>query len=844
MLKVSLRNLLVNKLRLFLTVAAVTVGVAFVSGTYVLSDTMVKAFDELYTGLSSGTDVVVKSEAAFEADVTTNGGAVRPLDDEMVATVADVPGVEVAQGGVFGFAVIIDKDGEAIQPGGAPTFGTSVGGDERLMGEATFRQGRAPSGADEMAIDARTAEHAGFVLGDRVDVVFEEGRGTFTLVGIVGFGETDSLLGATLSGFDLPTAQAVLGKEGVVDEIDVMAEEGVSARELRTRIDEVLPDGVEALTGEQVAADGTAAVRDAMGIFTTVLLVFAGVALLVGSFVIWNTFNVLVAQRRREVALLRAVGATRRQVLTGVLLEAGCIGLVSGGIGLGVGVGLAVGIRTLLKVVGLEMPTTSPAVETRTVLVGMAVGLVVTVLAATLPAWSATRVSPMEALRDVVPAPAAAARLRHAAGWTVTSVGVAALVACAVVGNQRWGTVFASLTAFAGLLFVGPSLARGMARVADRGRRGSTWRMAARNIGRNSRRAAATAMALTIGLTVVSAVAVTASSLKDSVTEAVSGGNRSDLILEPVGVGLGVSPAVADLLRARDDVADVVELRETGAQVDGRSQLVTALSTDGLDNVIDLGIETGDLDALVPGTILIGTRQAEDLRVGVGDTVVVTFAETGDTTMRVAGTFSKGSLINASYVMTLPDFAANVTSKLDGAILMTNAPGVDPVDAKATIEAALADYPNVSVNDPADITAKARASVDQLLGIVTALLLLAVVVAILGIVNTLVLSVVQRTRELGLLRAVGATRRQVRAVIRRESVLMSLLGATTGVGLGALAGIALSRALADEGITTVTVPTVTLAIYLVVAVAVGLLAAIGPARRASRVDVLKAVTTE
>jgi putative ABC transport system permease protein len=566
--------------------------------------------------------------------------------------------------------------------------------------------------------------------------------------------------------------------------------------------------------------------------------------LLVGSFVIWNTFNVLVAQRRREVALLRAVGATRRQVLTGVLLEAGCIGLVSGGIGLGAGIGLAVGIRTLLTFIGIEMPTTSPAIETRTVLVALSVGLFVTVLAAILPAWSATRVSPMEALRDVVPTVGGSARLRHAAGWALTAAGAGALVVCAVVGNQRWGTVFASLAAFAGLLFVGPSLARGMARLADRGRRGGGWRMAARNIGCNSRRAAATAMALTIGLTVVSAVAVTASSLKDSVTEAVSGGNRSDLILEPMGAGLGISPAVADLLRARDDVAEVVEFRETGAQVDGHDALVTGLDAAGLDEVIDLGIETGSLEGLRQGSILVSTDGADELGVRVGDTVTVAFAETGETTMEVAGTFSKGSLINASYVMTLPDYAANVTSTLDAAIFVNNTPGMDPDDAKAAIVAAVADYPNVEVNDPAEITADARASVDQLLGIVTALLLLAVVVAILGIVNTLVLSVVQRTRELGLLRAVGGTRRQVRAVIRRESVLMSLLGALSGVGLGTLAGVALSRALADEGITTITVPVLTLAIYLLVAVAVGLLAALGPARRASRVDVLKAITTE
>ena len=288
----------------------------------------------------------------------------------------------------------------------------------------------------------------------------------------------------------------------------------------------------------------------------------------------------------------------------------------------------------------------------------------------------------------------------------------------------------------------------------------------------------------------------------------------------------------------------MVELRESAAQVNGRDSLVTAMDTDGLDRVIDLGVESGNLDDLGPGSVLVGTTAADDLGVGVGDTVTVTFPETGETTMRVAGTFSKGSLINASYVMTIPDFAANVTSKLDGAILMTHAAGADPAEAKGEIEAALADYPNVTVNDPADITKKAQDSVNQLLGIVTAMLLLAVVVAILGIVNTLVLSVVERSRELALLRAVGGTRRQVRTVVRRESVLMALLGAVTGIALGTVSGIALSRALVDEGITTLEVPVVTLAVYLVIAGAVGVLAAVGPARRASRVDVLKAISAE
>jgi putative ABC transport system permease protein len=690
-LKVSLRNLLVNKLRLFLTITAVTVGVTFVSGTFVLSDTMVKAFGELYGGLTSGTDVVVKAKAAYEADIATTGGQVRPLDDTMVATVAEVPGVAVAEGSVFGYALVLDVNGDPVQPGGAPTLGTSLPDDRRLAGAATFREGDMPSGMQEMALDARTVEQAGYRIGDRVDVVLADGRRTFRLVAIVGFGENDSLLGATMAAFDLPTAQTVLGKAGVVDEVDVLAEEDVSATELRDRVAEVLPGGVEALTGDQVAADGTDAVRDSMGIFTTIMLVFAGVSVLVGSFVIWNTFNVLVAQRRREVALLRAVGATRRQVLKGVLIEAALIGLVAGGLGLVLGVGLAAGIRSLLELIGVEIPTTAPALEPRTVLAALSVGLLVTMVAAMAPAWAATRVAPMEALRNVVPAGGGVGRTRRVAGWVVTAAGLVWLAACAVAGDQRWGTVLATLTTFVGLVVAGPTLARGMARLADHGSRGSGWRMAARNIARSPRRAAASALALTIGLTVVAAVTVTASSLKDSVSEAVTGGNRSDLILEPAGAGIGISPSIAGLLRQRDDVADVVELRETAAQVEGRSTLVTALGTTGLDRVIDLGIESGSVDDLARGSMLVSTAAADELGLGVGDTATVTFPETGETSLEVVGTFSKGSLINASYVMTLPDLSANVTAPLDGAILLNSTPGSDPGRATAAIEAALAD---------------------------------------------------------------------------------------------------------------------------------------------------------
>lgn len=840
MVKHSLRTLLAHRLRLFLTVTAVTVGVAFVAGTFVLSDTMGKAFDELYSGLTKGTDVAVRAKASY-SDITTQG-QVRPLDDSLVETVRRVPGVAVAEGSVTGFALVLDKAGEPIQPGGAPTLGASTNADPRLQGDFTYRSGRAPHGAGEVALDAGSAAKGGYRVGDRVRVVFQSSTRDFTVTGITGFGETDSLAGATLASFDLTTAQEVLDKPGKVDQVAAAAAGGMDADDLRTKVADALPAGTEALTGRELADEGSTAVRDGLKLFTNILLVFAAVSLLVGSFVIWNTFNVLVAQRRREVALLRAVGATRRQVLGGIVLEALVIGLVSAGLGLAAGVGLASGIRSLLSLVGIDLPTTSAAVEPRSVIASVIVGVVVTVAAAVAPALSATRVAPVEALRDALPTGTGIGRRRTIVGAALLVLGLAGLVVCAVVGGQPIATGVSTVVAFAGLVVAGPLLARGVARVADRGRPGGGWKMASRNVARSPQRAAATALALTIGLTVVSAVAVTASSTKASLGDIVNAGNRADLILKAAGQGSGVSPAVAEVLRGLDEVDSVVEMRYSGVRVQGSPTFVAGLQTTNLDEVADLGVRDGHIGDFRSGTMLLGTKQADALGLEPGDTVTVTFPETGDVALTVAATFERDAIIGSGYVVSLEDYAANVTSTLDQAVLVTAADGATSV--KGAVRKALADYPNVVVSDPAELTKSAQADIDKMLGLVTALLLLAVVVAILGIVNTLVLSVVERTRELGLMRAVGATRAQVRGVVRRESVLMSLLGAVAGVTLGTVAGVALSRSLEDSGVSTVRVPAVTLAAYMLVAAVVGVLAAIGPARRASKVDVLRAITVE
>lgn len=842
MLKHSLRSLLAHKLRLLLTVAAVTVGVAFVSGSFVLSDTMSKAFDQLYDGLTQGTDVAVRAEASYN-DITTQGQQ-RPLDDRLVDRVAAVPGVAAAEGSLTGFALILDKDGEPIQPGGAPTLGSGTHTDPRLAGGFSYRAGRAPHGPHEVAIDAATAAKAGYHVGDTARIVFQHGTGSFTVSGIVGFGETDSLAGATMASFETPVAQKLLDKAGKVDQIDVAAADGVSPEELRDRVADALPAGTEALTGREVADEGSAAIRDGLGIFTAILLGFAAVSLLVGSFVIWNTFNVLVAQRRREVALLRAVGATTRQVLGGIVLEATVIGLVSAVLGLLGGVGLATGIRSLLAAVGIEVPSTAAAVEPRTVVAALAVGVVVTVVSALVPALGATRVAPVEALREATPTTSRVGSRRTVAGWSLLALGFAGLAAATVLGNQPVLTALCTLAAFSGLVTAGPLLARVVARLADRGRRGGGWRLAARNVARSPQRAAATALALTIGLTVVSAVAVTAASTNASLSDIVNEGNRADLVLKAAGQGAGIPPEAATILRKRDDVGTVLEARYSGARVQDTSTFVAGMQVEGLEDVADLGVRDGDVADFGEGTMLLGTEQADALGIGPGDQVPVTFPETGKVTLTVAATFTHDAIVGSAYVVSLADFAANVTSELDAAILVRAAAGADPAAVKAGVKKALADYPNVTVSDPDELTANLRDQIDQMLGLVTALLLLAVVVAVLGIVNTLVLSVVERTRELGLMRAVGATRRQVRGAVRRESVLMSLLGAVTGIGLGTVAGMALSRSLVSSGITSLSVPVTTLVVYLVVAALVGVLAAIGPARRASKVDVLRAITVE
>src|SRR3954449_1016888 len=833
MRKVILKGLLARKLRLALTAISISLGVAFVTGTFVLGDTMTATFDQLYEGLTKGTDVTVRGESAFTD--TSPLGATKPFDAAVLDRVEAVDGVRAAAGSVTGYALILDKAGEPVQPGGAPTLGASYTTDRGLAGGFTLRSGSAPEGPREVVLDAATAGKHGFAPGDPVTILFPDGPREFTVVGIAGFGDADNLAGATIATFDLPTAQQVLGKAGLYDTVAVAGEQGVSPEELRGRIAAALPQGLEAVTSAEVVAESSAAVADALGFFTTGLLGFAAISLLVGALIIWNTFSILVAQRTRELALLRAVGASRRQVRFSVVAEAFVIGLVSAALGLGLGLGVAAGLRAVLGAVGIEVPTTTLQVEPRTVVAALLVGVVVTVLAALLPARQATKVAPVAALRAVDAPAKPVGRVRVLLGAGLTLLGAAGL-GWAIADEGQLGVAgVAMLLTLAGVLVLAPVLAVAVTRLvgAPLARLGTTATLARRNALRNPRRTASTATALMIGLALVSTVTVVASSMKASVAGVIADSSRADFILKAASqASPGLPPQLAEDLRGVDGVDTVSEMRFGPAQVDGRTTFVAAIDPKTVDAAANLEVSSGSTAALDDRSVLVSDKVAEAQGWSVGDPVQITYAQTGVQRFTVAGTFGNTTLIGSDYVVDLATHVANTGSSLDVAVLVVAADGADLEQVRAGMETVVDAYPIAQPDDAASFTESQGKTIDQLLAIVTMLLALAVIIALLGIVNTLALSVFERTRELGLLRAVGMTRRQVRAVVRWESVIVAVLGALLGAVLGLAFGAALTRGLAGEGLTVLAIPGGRLGLYVLAAAVAGVLAAIGPARRA------------
>jgi putative ABC transport system permease protein len=843
-LRAALRSVLARKVRLILTGLSILLGVGFMAGTYVLTDTMTRAFNDLVdTGITS-IDVLVRSSNAFTAQSSSLEER-EPMPDSVLGAVEQVPGVARAVGDVLGYAQIVDPaTGKVIGTLGPPTAASAW---NDLNGFTLKPGGSPPSGIDQVVIDAATAKNHDIHVGDRVKILFEGPPGEFEVVGLAGYGESDSLFGATWALFDLPTAQYVLGREGELDSVSLVAQEGVSGVELQRRIAQVLPTGVEAVTAATVASEAQDQIATGLGFLRTAFLVFAFVALFVGAFIIFNTFAIIVAQRTRELALFRALGASGRQVMTSVVVEAVIIGVASSLLGVLAGIGIAVLLKGVLSAVGFDIPAAGTVILARTIIVSVVVGTIVTVVAAVVPARRASRVAPIEALREAQDRTGRSLRFRLVSGGIVLALGLVPLLyglfgtpsnALQLVGL---GVAFT----FIGVAMLTPLIARPVAAALGLPIRhtGVPGKLGRENSMRNPRRTAATASALMIGLGLVVFVAVFGASAKASVKATLDRTLKADFILTSPTFS-GFSTSAADAMRAVSGVETVSELRQAEVKIKGSTSFATGLDPSTLPSVSEIGVVSGSIaDLAQPDTIAVFEDRAKDNGWSVGDTVRVEFPATGNVDLRITGIYSENGLIG-DYAVSLDTFGVNVAQNLDVFVFVKTRAGADVGVVQSGLEDALKPFPNIDVQDQAAFRDKYATFLNQVLNLITALLLFAVIIALFGVMNTLYLSIYERTRELGLLRAVGLTRRQTRAMVRWEAVIISVMGALFGVVIGIAFGWALQRALAPQGFERLGIPGGQLVVYVVLATVLGVLFAIFPARRAARLNVLEAIAYE
>jgi putative ABC transport system permease protein len=837
MWNVTIKGLLAHKLRLGLTALAIVLGVTFISGTFVLTDTLHNTFSELFGNIYSKIDFQVRGVA----QLGSGGNAVRnELPESLLSTIRGVPGVAVADGQVTGYAQYIGHDGKAIQTGGAPTLAISFNTDQRLS-VLHLIAGGPPTTPSEVVMDAGTAQKYDFSVGQQVRILTAGPTQTFTISGIAEFGTANNLAGATLAAFTLPTAQAIALETGKLDDINVVTAPGADKSAVRQAIAKVLPPGVEVVTGQTVVNESTNSVNQALSFFSTALLVFAFISLFVGGFTIFNTFSIIVGQRTRELALLRIVGANRRQVFRSVLGEAAITGLVSSVIGLGLGVLAAVGLQALLRGFGITLPPGSLVFEARTAVVGLLVGVGVTVVAALGPARGAVRIPPIAALDDRQSGPTASLRRRFIGGTALALAGAVMLA----IGLAKPAIQLVGLGAVA--IFVGtatllPALARPLSSVIGRPLArllGEPGKLGRENSMRSPRRTAQTASALMVGLALVAAMSVFGASLSRSATSSADQAINADLIVTPSGSGQ-LSNSAVSLASHVPGVTATTTFYNGQFEFQNTLSQLAAISTDNLASTVILRMTSGTSAALAQGEMLIDSNTAKNKHLAVGDTVPARFALTGPTTLRIGGIFQTNALIG-SYVVSSVFFLSHYPAQPPGGLLLrTN--GSTTVDNAVTN--AVAPFPNIKVQTKAQFEQAQVSSVNQLLGLVYALLALAVLIALIGIVNTLMLSVFERTREIGLLRAVGMRRRQVRTMIRSEAVILAVFGAIIGIVIGTGMGVALVSSLKNQGITDTVVPVSNLVVFLIIAAVLGLIAATWPARRAAKLDVLAAIAAE
>ncbi len=852
MLKTTIKGIYAHKLRLVLTALSVMIGVAFIAGTYIFTDTIDRTFADLFENVYAGQDVIVQSETEYSSGYESPP----PFDESIIQTVRAVPGVAAAEGSVEGFAVIYDKDGDAIVPMGPPTLGGSWVDDERFAGNAEMREGRGPETPGEVVIDAATAAGNDFHAGDQVTIQTAVGVDEYSLVGIVGFGETDNLAGATYAAFVMSEAQELFHLEGKLSVIAAIGDEGVTPDMLRDRVAAALPEGIEAVTGADQSAETTEQLSEALGFLRTALLIFALVAVFVASFIIQNTFRIIVRQRQRELALMRAVGATGSQVVMMVVFEAALVGLVASVIGIALGFLIAIGLTAVMGAIGIDMPSTAAPLASRTILVSLAVGVLVTVGAAVLPAIRASRIPPVAALQDTDVRLRMSPRKRVIAGLVSLLIG-GTLIVLGLFARAQFGPLnelalvgLGALVVFVAVSMLSSTVVRPIASVlglplkkVDR----VTGALAVDNSIRKPRRTATTASALMIGLALVAFFFVLGDSIKASTGAAIERGLRADYVVSVDNFAGGFSTELGDTLRATPEIGAVTALRYGYFGRDGADGFLMALDAETADETIFLDIQAGSLEALAAGGVFVHESVADEESWSVGDRIPMVFSATGLQQIEIVGIYGEQNVVQAPFLLGMDCYRENYlggSSDTDFVLAIKAADGVSPDAARAAVEAAAADYPNVTVRDQAEYRESQEEQVNTMLVMFNALLLLAVIIALVGIANTLRLSIFERTREIGLLRAVGMTRWQVRRMVLWESIIVAVIGALLGIVVGLVFGAAVTAALSGEGITELSVPIAQIALLVVFGGIVGVIASVFPARKAARLNVLEAISYE
>ncbi|KRB73951.1 ABC transporter permease [Nocardioides sp. Root190] len=844
MLLLTLRNLFARKVRLVMSGLAIVIGVAFLSGVMVFSNGLSTTFDNIIYG--STPDGVVRAQDTDEFSSGVSGQSAQAMTPDVVSELEALPEVARADGDIIGGGLsLLGSDGTLVGGSGAPTLAFNYHDGPNMEGEQILLlgQGRWPEANDEIVLDQGAVDAGEYELGDEIKMLAPFGllERTATLVGIAEF-NGGGTAGATLLIFSTTGAQEIFfqGKE-LFNRVSLTAAEGVTQRQLADAAAKVIPEGFETATGDKVAEESQDAVGSFLDVIKTFLTVFAIIAVIVGGFIIVNTFTILIAQRSRELALLRAMGASRGQVTRSVLLEAFVLSLISSTLAIGLGLLLARGLASAFRSFGLDISGNALDLSSRATLISYAVGIGVTMAAAYLPARRAGKVAPVAAMRQDIAPERASLRRRTVIGSVVLLIG-AGFAAAGVadtnalligIGAIIWILTVAAMSSILGW----PVLAA--CRSLFSALFGTTGRLAGENALRDPRRTGATASALMIGLALVSTIGVLAASLNKSVDDVVDEQFTADLLVQSTTF-LPFSTEVGDRIAGIDGVGVMARQQFTTAQHDDSTVYVTGVD-EKFNEVYDLEVLEGS-DRITGAETIISDDFATKYDVGVGDTLDLAFQGGKALAPTIVGII-EGSEVASEVTVPLDQITKAGVLRQDTAISILLAPGADAQEVHDLIDEAAESVPIVGVYDKEQFSDQIREQVNQLLYMIYGLLALAIVIAVIGIVNTLGLSVIERTREVGLLRAVGMSRTKLRRMITLESVAIAVLGAVLGMALGLVIGVLLQRALADE-LTSLGLPFGQLVVFLVIAVVVGVLAAVVPAIRAARLNVLAAIASE